>query len=100
MSVKLRRGISAFVVRPRGRMLKLGGDHLASSDRRFVSTASGLYVTLEYFQSLLDTFSMGDSHAVVVANQGGKRNRFRRAEGRIPTGSMLTRRDLFTVVVH
>src|SRR5207248_11363745 len=100
VSVELRRGITCFMVWARRRMFELGGDHLAGSDRWLIAAASGLHVALEYFQSLLYTFSMGDSHAFVIANECGQRNRFRCAERRIPTCSVFTRCDFFAVVVH
>src|SRR5437762_13750808 len=68
MSVELRRGIAVFVIWPRRRVLELGSDHLAGSDRRFVATASGLHVTLEYFQSFLHTLPVRASYSFVVAN--------------------------------
>src|SRR4051812_46112960 len=99
MSVKLWRGVTVFMIWPRRRVLELRRDHLAGSDRRFVPSASGLDIGLEYFQSLLHALSMRDSHAFVIANQSGKRNRFGRAESGIPTGSMFTCRDLFAIVI-
>src|SRR6266511_4063485 len=88
--MELRRGIAGFVIWPRRRMFELGGDHLAGSNCRFIPTASGLYVSLEYFQRFLHALPVRHSHAFVIANECGERNRFGRAEGRIPTGSVFT----------
>src|SRR5207237_3854492 len=99
VGVKLWRGIARFVIWPRRSVFELSGDHLAGSDRWFVSTASGLDIALEYFQGFLHTLPVCHSCSLVVANQSGKRNRFRRAESRVPTGAVFARRNLFAVVV-
>src|SRR5205814_1579841 len=43
--------------------------------------------------------SVSNFDSFVIANERRQRNRFRRAEGRIPTRSMFTCRDLFAIVV-
>src|SRR5262249_52331487 len=97
--MKLRRGITSFMIWPRRCVFELCGDHRAGRNCRLVSAATCLHKALELFKRFLDALSMGNSHSFVIANKCYQRNRFRSAKGRVPPGAMLTCRNFFTEVV-
>src|SRR5437588_7703616 len=97
--MKLRRGVTGFVIWPRRRVLELSRDHLSSCDRGLVAAASCLYEFLKGFKGFLYALTMCDSDSFVFANQRRKRNCFRCAESGVPTGAVFAGGDFLAKVI-
>src|SRR5437667_8899203 len=100
MSMKLWRGIAGLMIGTGGCVFELCGDHLPSRDRRLVAAATRLQVFLQGLERLVHAFAMCQPDSIIIADKRSQRNRFRRAEGRIPARTVFGRRNLFTVVVY
>ena len=97
MSMKLWRSVaidwaSCIVLKGRGKIFSRVLRHMNIAD-------SCLLIPLQFYERNAHAFTVRISHADITAHKRSQRNRLRRGEGRIPSGSVLNARYLLAVFV-
>src|SRR5665213_1510034 len=96
MGMELRRGIAFH--RARGVMLEGRGGELAGRLRLPNVADPSLGVSLQLSQRHADALAVRLPHPVIAADQRGQRDGLRRGERRVPSGTVLDRRNLLAAL--